>query len=213
MCFDGYWWWVADSDQSTSAQEFALWCVYSGPLGTGLLIPDSSVKSGPLTAGQWNYVPLPEPIPLSIGATYIAAAGVNGSFPNTDNQFGSGDPYGDGIIAGPLVGYSDASGSFPSPFLTSQGVFSTDGSDPTLLMPTDGSQEANFWIDVQVSTAPAGASYRLWPGYPRIPGQPGIDTGEQTMGTQFLLSQACMLNNIWFYSPPGVAVLPSRCAI
>jgi len=33
------------------------------------------------------------------------------------------------------------------------------------------------------------------------------------MGTEFLLSGPCTLDNIWFYSPPGAGVLPSRTAI
>ena len=83
-----------------------------------------------------------------------------------------------------------------------------------MTMPAYGSNSSNFWMDVQVTdTAPAGASYRLWPNYPTPPNTVSIDTGQQTSGTEFKLSQACTLNNIWFYSPPGVSVLPSRCAI
>jgi Domain of unknown function (DUF4082) len=211
---DGYWWWVCPSGQSTSAQEFALWCLYSGPPGTGTLVANAAVTSGTLTAGQWNYVPLAAPVPLAIGATYIAATGVNGAFPLANSQFGGGDPYSAGITNGPLTAYSDPSGSLPSPFSTNQGVFSVAGTDPTANMPTQGSASDNFWMDVQVDTTPpAGPSYRLWPGYPTIPGSVSIDTGQQTFGTEFKLSQPCMLDNIWFYSPPGVSVLPSRCGI
>ena len=98
--FQGYWWWVCPSGQSTAAQKFALWNVTSGASGT--LIQNSVVTSGPLTAGQWNYVPLSTPVPLAIGTCYNATTGFTGSFPNTQNQFGSGDPYGSGIVAGPL---------------------------------------------------------------------------------------------------------------
>jgi hypothetical protein len=81
-------------------------------------------------------------------------------------------------------------------------------------MPATGSAACNFWIDVQVTdNVPAGGSYRIWPNYPEPPHPPNIDTGEQTSGTEFKLSEPCTLNNIWFYSPPGVTVLPSRCAI
>ena len=54
---DGYWWWVCASGQPTAAQEFALWSMYGTTSGS--LVPDSTVTSGALTAGQWNYVPLP----------------------------------------------------------------------------------------------------------------------------------------------------------
>jgi hypothetical protein len=209
---DGYWWWVAPG-QPTTAQKFALWCVYASP-DSGSLVPDSTVTSGVLTASQWNFVPLPAPLPLSIGATYVAATGVDGPFPDTNNQFGSGGPYSDGIVNGPLTAYSDASGTRPSPFSTAQGVFSVQGTDPAAVMPIFGSGACNFWMDLQIDTTPpAGGSYRLWPGYPTIPGTVSIDTGQQTFGNEFKLSQVCTLNNIWFYSPPGVSVLPTRCGI
>ena len=52
---DGYWWWVCPSGQSTSPQKFALWSIYSSSQGS--LVANSTVTSGALTAGQWNYVP------------------------------------------------------------------------------------------------------------------------------------------------------------
>ena len=210
--FDGYWWWVCQSGQSVSPQKFALWQVYTD--ATGNLIPGTTVTSGPLTAGQWNYVPLSAPVPLAIGASYVAATGFTGGFPATDSSFGSGQPYGAGIVNGPLSAYSDQSGSRPAPFAVSQGSFSVAGSDPAAVMPAYGFDSDNFWMDVQIDdAAPQGASYRLWPNYPTPPNALSIDTGQQTSATEFLLSHPCTLNNIWFYSPPGVTVLPSRCAI
>ena len=209
---DGYWWWVCPSGQPTAAQKFALWCVTGPP--NGALVANSTVTSGALTAGQWNYVPLPAPVPLAIAATYIVATGVNGSFPDTNNQFGSGGPYSNGIVSGPLTAFSDGSGSRPSPFSTDQGVFSVAGSDPTTSMPIYGSGSSNFWMDLQVDiTPPAGASYRLWPNYPTIPGHINSDTSGYTLGTEFQLSASCKLDAIWYYSPPGAAALPTRCAI
>ena len=210
--FDGYWWWVCPSGQSTAPQTFALWSVYHR--GIGALVPAATVTSGQLTAGQWNYVPLPAPIPLAIGACYNACTGFSGSFPDTNNQFGSGQPYSAGIVNGPLSAFSDQSGSLPAPFSMAQGLFSVAGSDPTAFMPGEGSVSCNFWMDLQVDTSPpAGTSYRLWPGYPVVPTPSSGDTGQQTFGTEFKLSQACTLDNIWFYSPSGVTILPSRCAI
>ena len=209
---DGYWWWVCSSGQSTSAQKFALWCLSGGTEGS--LVPGSTVTSGALTAGQWNHVPLAAPIALAPGATYVAATGFSNSFPDTGNQFGSGDPYGSGIVNGPLTAYSDASGSLPSPFKTAQGVFSVASSDPTTSMPIFGSSSCNFWMDVQVDTTPpSGTSYRLWPSYPTVPGHVSSDTAGYTLATEFRLSKSCSLDNIWFYSASGAAALPTRCAI
>ena len=55
-------------------------------------------------------MPLATPVPLAIGATYIAATGFTGGFPDTNNQFGGGDPYSGGITNGPLTAYSDPVG-------------------------------------------------------------------------------------------------------
>ena len=166
---DGYWWWVCQSGQSTAAQKFALWCLYDA--GSGSLVANSTVTSGTLTAGQWNYVPLPAPLPLAIGATYVAATGFTGSFPDTNNQFGSGDPYSGGIVSGPLTAYSDASGSNPSPFKTAQAVFSVAGTDPTANMPIYGSSSSNFWMDVQVDYV--SASGHVLPAVAELPDDPG----------------------------------------
>ena len=165
---DGYWWWVCPSGQSTAAQKFALWCLYDA--GSGSLVPNSTVTSGTLTAGQWNYVPLPAPLPLAIGATYVAATGFTGSFPDTNNQFGSGDPYSGGIVSGPLTAYSDASGSNPSPFNTAQAVFSVASTDPTANMPIYGSSATTSgWT----SRSHDSASGHVLPAVAGLPDDPG----------------------------------------
>jgi hypothetical protein len=211
---DGFWWWVCDSGQSTAAQKFALWCQY-GQGENGSLVGQATVTSGALTAGQWNYVALTSPVPLAIGAVYIAATGFTGPFPDTDSQWGSGDPYSAGIVAGPLTAYSDTSGSKASVFDNAQNPFSVSTSDPTSIMPVYGTGQANnFWLDVLVDTnAPAGTSYRLWPSYPTVPGHVDSDTAGYTLATEFQLSQSCQLGKIWFYSASGATALPSRCAI
>jgi hypothetical protein len=209
---DGYWWWVCASGQSTSPQKFALWQTHNGQQGS--VVPGSVVTSGTLTAGQWNFVPLAAKLPLAIGATYVASTGFSNGFPDTSDQFGSGQPYGAGIVNGPLTAYSDAAGSLPSPFKTAQGVFSVASSDPTVSMPIYGSSSCNFWVDLQVDTAaPPGTSYRLWPSYPTIPGVLNSDTAGYTLATEFRLSQACALDNIWFFSASGAGALPGRCGI
>jgi len=211
--FDGYWWWVCPTGQSTTAQQFALWAIYNGGSGAALM-PGSAVTSGTLAAGQWNYVALPGPIPLALGACYNACTGFSGSFPDTDGQFGSGGPYVAGIVNGPLTGFSDQSGSLSAPFSMSQGVFGVAGTDPTAHMPANGWNSANFWMDLQVdANPPSGATYRLWPGYPVLPGGVSGDTTSYTLATEFRLSQSCTLDNIWFYSASGAAALPAQCGI
>jgi hypothetical protein len=144
----------------------------------------------------------------------VAATGFTGSFPDTTDQWGNGEPYANGIVSGPLTAYSDSSGSKPSPFNTAQSVFSVASDDPTTLMPIYGSSACNFWMDVQIDTnPPTGTSYRLWPGYPTVAGAVASDTTAYTLGTEFQLSAACTLDNIWFYSGSGAAGLPTRCAI
>ena len=217
--FEGYWWWVCPSGQSTSPQKFALWQVYGA--GEGNVVPGSVVTSGTLTAGQWNYIPLPTPVQLSVGnvtglgaAIYQAATGFSNSFPDTNSQFGSGDPYASGITNGPLFAYSDQGASAPCPSSAGafQGAFGVAGTDPSVTMPAQGSSSSNFWIDLQISdTVPSGytGSYRLWPNFPTVfPTQATIDTQAQTVGTQFSLAQPCTLDNVWFYSPPFAQDLP-----
>lgn len=212
--FDGYWWWVCPTGQPTGAQTFALWQVWNTGLGT--LIASASVTSGSLTPGQWNWVPLTTPVPLAIGACYNACTGFSGGFPATNNQFGSGQPYGAGITpaGGPLTAFSDQSGTLAAPFGMPQGLFSVAGTDPTKNMPGEGSQSANFWMDLQVgTTAPAGSSYRLWPNYPSKLNEVDGSTTAYTLATEFKLSASCTLDNIWFYSPTNAQALPTRCAI
>lgn len=216
MWFQGYWFWCP-AGGDTGAQKFALWEDRSGTGGVGTVVPGSTVTSGTLTAGAWNYTSLAAPIGLSSGGLgYIAATGwtaVNG-FPYTANQFGSAQPYAAGITNGPLSAFSDTTGSAPSPQSFPQGVFTTAGSDPGTTFPATGSSSANFWVDVQVSdAAPAGASYQLFPSQP-YPVAWANDTADNfTLGCEFILSQSCTLNKIWFYSQPGVTQLPTECGI
>jgi len=210
--FEGYWWWVCPTGQPTASQKFALWQVYN--VGTGVLISSATVSSTTLIPGQWNYVPLPTPIPLAIGACYNACTALSGSFPATTNQFGAGNPYSAGITNGPLAAFSDQSGSLPAPFSMSQGVYSVAGSDPTALMPANGDKSDNLWMDLQVgTTAPTQTTYRLWPNYPMLPGAASGGPTGYTLATEFQLSQPSTLNKIWFYSASGAAALPTRCAI
>ncbi|MGP7997922.1 MAG: hypothetical protein ACLPKI_11445 [Streptosporangiaceae bacterium] len=212
--FEGFWWWVP-ANGDTGPQNFALWQITNTGLGT--LVPSGIVESGTLTAGQWNYVPLPSPIALTATVAYMAATGwqAKQGFPDTNSQFGSGQPYGAGITSGPLQAYSDSSGSNPVPHhWSAQGCFGVASANPTVTMPNQGSGSANFWIDAQVTdTAPDGSSYRLWPGLP-VPQNTIEDSALNfTLATEFNLSAACTLDNIWFYSPPGATQRPTASGI
>ena len=213
--FTGYWWWVCPSGQSTAAQKFALWNITGGGLGT--LISDSVVTSGTLTAGQWNYVPMAAPIPLSVGTTYNACTGFTGSFPNTNNAFGSGQPYGGGITQRPLTAFSAQNGTVNEPYGNQQGVFGVAGTDPSVYMPFTGSGTDNFWMDVQVSdTAPSGysGSYRLWPTKVDADWVTWADTTvNYVVATEIHLSEPCALNKLWYYSPSGTAQLATACDV
>lgn len=215
---EGFWWWVCDKHQSTKAQKFALWQAYpvDGNL-QGRLIKGATAEAKRLRAGRWNYVALHVPVPLAIGATYVAATGLKNDFPITQHSFGKGERYHAGITNGPLRAYSDITGSYPLPFGGSQALYSVAGDDPTKHMPDAGDgKSSNFWMDLQLTVkAPKGQSYRLWPNFPVIPDVTATDadTFQQSFGTEFWLSESCKLDSIWFYSPPGATVLPSECAI
>src|ERR1700722_18515279 len=104
-------WWYAPAGGDTGAQKFTLRSATSS--GSGVVIPAATVTSGTLTAAQWNYIALTTPVQLAVGSPYIAATGwtaVHG-FPDTNNQFGTGDPFSAGIVNGPLTAYSDTSGT------------------------------------------------------------------------------------------------------
>lgn len=240
--FQGYWWWVCPAGgQATTPVKCALWQIdASQGVSSHHLVPGTVVTSGTLTAGQWNYIPLATPIPLSLGgsqgatpqsavtgstvggaAVYVAAVGCNGPFPDTNNYWGAGQTAPNGITNGPLSAYSDSGGGLPYPYPIdqsprAQGKFSTGGTDPALICPAATSGTDNFWVDVQVSDfpgAPAGASLRLWPNFPFPATTPVGDNTKAMSGTAFTLSERAKLMKIWMFCPPGSTGLPSRCGI
>jgi hypothetical protein len=222
MWFQGYWWWVPTTGLPVAAgQKFLLW-QWGGSALHSAIVPGSAVTAGALTAGQWNFVPLATPIALSNKAQFIACTvyqplGGSGFF-WVPNQFGNTNPFAGGITNGPLKGFSDTTGTSAAYNGLNQGVFATPASlDPAAdAVPTSANSSANFGIDVQViDQAPAGASYRMFPGV-RIPA--GFQStasifGTYTLATEFILSQACKLNQIRFYVAGDATALPTRCGI
>jgi hypothetical protein len=220
MWFEGYWLWVCPSGQSTAPVKCALWSHLPTGAGGGILVPGSVVTSGTLTAGQWNYIPLTAPLQLSVGSTssspYTAAIGINGNFPDTPSQFGTGQPYAAGITNGPLFGYG--TGVVACPYTSEPAsVFSTAGADPALVMPQSQSLADNFWADAQVTdTAPPGytGTYRLWPNKADTVSGTGQDSPvNYVVATEIRLSQACFTSKIWYYSPPGTVQLATAADI
>jgi hypothetical protein len=208
----GYYWWVCPAGgQSTAAQKFALWQTYGSQAGT--LVSGGTVTSGTLSSG-WNYVPLSTPVPLTPGVTYHGSTAFSNAFPLTAGQFASGGTYAAGITQGPLFAYSDSTGSAPDPWSNYQCGYQTSSSDPTTAYAGQGDSGYTGWLDVQITTAaPSGATYRLYPSYPRTPAVINTQTSNYTLGLEFALTAPATLNRIWHYSASGAAVLPSRCGI
>lgn len=225
---DGYWVWVCPDGGSTAPQKFALWIPYEGATGpTGALVPGTTVTSAELVPGQWNFVPLPQAVGLSVNTLYQLETGWLDGTPVTLDAWGSGNRWPNGVTEGLL--YAPPAG----PNSMAQGSYDPGQHDPTKAMTLYNVNGGSlyWWIDVQVTTeAPPGSSYRLWPGMPAVPNAPKNqepwDSTEQSCGTEFRLSDAYpayTLNKIWFYSPVGFAgedpptpkagLLPSSCAI
>jgi hypothetical protein len=217
--FQGYWWYVP-AGGDTGAQKFALWNIGVGETSSGhQLVPGSVTSSGALAAGQFNEVLLPEPIPLAVGTTYNASTGwtaVSG-FPQTLNQFGSGDPYSAGIVNGPLSGFSDTTGSLPEPYSVVQGLFDTSGSDPSLAPAYSGASSSNFWMDVQVTDiAPASFAgpFRLWPNkWDSSSTASGDSAFDYSVATVFTLAQSCSVIAVGYYSQFGASGLATEADI
>lgn len=218
---NGYYHWVPNNGDTT-ARKFALWNRYS--TSQQALVPNSTVTSGTMTLGAWNFVALPTPIQLSPGGLYVAATGwnVTTGIPVTSGQFGAAEPFAAGIVTGPLTAWSALTGSnlFPAAsgnYGLGQMLFSNVlGSDPAVNMPNNGSGDDNLWVDIQISdTAPVtyAGSYRFFPNLTDL-GNFSLDTANNfTLGMEFSISRPCTLNNYWFYSPATVTQLPTECAV
>ena len=217
--FTGFWWWCCNSGQSTAAVTCCLWRpngVGFTP-GTATLVPGSTVTSGTLTAGAWNYIPLSTPLALPPSISFIAAIGMNNSFPETQNFWSTGLGR-QGITSGIL--YAPPG---PGPAWNAvQGCFSTAGSDPTTNQPgVNGNSDNNFnsWVDVQVTDiVPAGytGTYRLWPnltGTSTLPTTNLDAAANFVLSTEVHLSQPCQVSKIWYFSPSTTTQLATKVDI
>lgn len=211
----GYRWWVPPAGGLTAPQKCALWS-YGFPAGSGTVVPGSVVTSAALVPG-WNNILLPSPIPIAPFSTYIPCTGVNGAFPDTPGQFGAGDLLSGGIINGPLVAFSDTTGSNPEPYGLPQGIFSDfAGSDPSTQIPTVGNNSSNLWMDWLVSDQPPGyaGSFMLWPnkfdGAANVGGDAAVTFN---LAVEVHLSVRCAADFLWFFSPPGAESLPTWAGV
>lgn len=219
--FDGFWFWVCPTGQSTASVKCCLH-VITEPVGGGTnvytVVPGSTVSSGTLTAGAWNFIGLTNPIPLSVGLIYQASVGFTsvGGFPDNAGQWSTGT-YLNGIVNGPLNAYGVSSGTDPAPgaLFSTNGFFTTAGTDPTTTSPPYSNNGDNFWVDVQIDDTPPAnysGSFRLWPTMTGadIDYNTQLDNAvDYVLATEIILSQACTVNKIWFYSPSGTAQLPT----
>ena len=223
MWFEGFYYWVAASGQSTSPQKFALWGLRYNTTTfttTGVLL--ASATSGTLTAGAWNYVPLSAPVQLATGGTYVAQTGVNGNYPRSLSEFSTG-VYANGLTSGPLFAFGAGNTTaWPAgPFTwiggsVMNGAYSTAGNDPTVtLATTNSNQNENLWMDVLVSDFPPSgfSNYRIWPNNPDCWKYSADDASPYNIATEFNISVTCQLQRIWYFSPPGVATLGSSCSL
>lgn len=222
LFFQGYQWYVPAANGNTAAATFALWQV-TGTSGVGTIVPGSTVTSGTLTAGQFNFVPVTTPLQLAPGMFYEAVIGQTSTagIPITTGQFGLGNPYAGGITNGPVRAFSSATGTLPALAAGQSGAawnFQQPfdhgvTADPTVGFPNGNDADDLLWLDIQVTDqAPAGSSYRFMPNAPGgFSG--GINQGAFTLGLEFSVSQRCALSKIWHYSPSGSVALPTRCGL
>lgn len=220
MWFEGYWWWCCNTGQATAPVECALWQPYqiNNTFGS-VLVPGTTATSGTLTPGAWNYIPLATPVPIAVGTPYTPAIAQNGSFPDEEMQFGSGDPFTNGIVNGPLLAYSstpDGGASNGTPYYMPQGIYTTAGSDPTVYPPISGNNASNLWADVQVSdTAPASyaGTYRLWPNKFDSSATTLLDAASPfTLAIEIHFSEQVITSWLWFYSPRPTQTFPAGAA-
>lgn len=214
---DGYWWWVCPSGQSTASVNAALWQVTAATTGT-VVSAATVAASGTLTAGQWNFIPLPVPVQLTPGPLYCAAIGSPNNFPDTASQFGSGQPFASGISAGQLFAYADgtAGGSPAAPFGRGQGVFSVASSNAAGNLPSTLSNSSNFWVDVQIDSLPPASqtSFRLYPNSTGVTSASVLDLNvDYTLATEVHFLQQCAALKTWFYSIAGASGLPTRADV
>jgi len=158
--FTGWYWWVASSGQDTTAGNYA-YRLFSTTNGTsGTLIAGPATPSS-LTAGAWNFLAA-SPVALASGSYYVAVV--------TYDSSGSGYSVGMSYWTTGTVG---TSGITQGPLYAPPASLALDGAQGTYnepstspYFPAQGITGTNYWIDVQITQASAGA-----PAQDAMPGQ------------------------------------------
>jgi hypothetical protein len=88
------------------------------------------------------FAELPDPVDLEVGVVYIPTVHFPDRWPFTGDYWGSGPGQG-GIIAGPLVAYSDTDAG-------GQGVFSAGAITNA---PVTSGSGGGYWVDLEVRSA------------------------------------------------------------
>jgi hypothetical protein len=221
--FQGYWYWCCPGTNPgpTQEQRFALWEINGSEVGECITAANAS---GPVAPG-WNFIPLENPILLCPTCCYVAQTGVNGNFTYMPNQFGSGNPFDEGLANGPIFAYADVDSvgdTYGAPNDIPQGPFSDSvGNDPRLGLAVTDSDASWFGMDVQISsTKPPGytGTYRLFPD--NLTGLGGVEYEvsqdseiNYVIATEFRITGSVSVEKIWYYSPSGATQLATSVNI
>lgn len=117
----GYWWYLPGTGNTDATKyTFSLWSTANGTSGT--LVPGSTITaSGVWTQGAWNFVPLPSPVALASGTTYVAVNSISTTVAAAyqfHSAFWSTGGGAAGITSGPITapGSAAALGGHQQPF-------------------------------------------------------------------------------------------------
>lgn len=148
VSFDGYWWWCPTSgDTSTADVTFKLWTTTNGTTGT-LVSGSTLAGSGTFSAGAWNFQELHAPVPLTQGTSYVASITYTGS----SNHYGATSAY--WFSGGGAAGITNGPLTAPSSPAATGGIQGSFNEPSTGAIPSTEFNDSNYWLDVQVSTAP-----------------------------------------------------------
>lgn len=218
--FDGYWWWVPPGGD-TSPQKFCLYSIRGTGAGDQQIVPGTTVTSGTLTAGQMNFIPLSQKVPLSIGIVGAGCGGLYGAmtawssangFPDSAGQMGA--LYPNGIRNGPLITFGINN---PSRSIGQGSTFGVATTDPTTAVAFGTSTNDFFWLDVQVSyTPPAGylGPYQLYPNRLDWNQVSAADAAvNYNIAVEVRTNAPTLIDQIRYYSPPGTAQLATEVGV
>lgn len=224
---DGYWW-LVPATGVTATQTFCTWCLTGAAAGT--VIPASVVTSAatPLIAGQWNFIPLPSPIPLAPNTAYLAQTGyvIGTTFTNQGAYWSGGGtaPAGISVLNSlsqvAILAYGDGTsgGTNANPWGTAQQTFLVgSGTDPTAHLATSAGGSDNFGLDIQMrDTVPANytGEFELYPN--NLSGNPSVVLDlnvNYNVGTTVTLARPCPLNAIKYLVPAGASGFATRASV